>query len=434
MKKIFFFGFLLALLMAGFNFSEVFAYDVCPICELYSQFTDPSGEPCDCGGEILHTGYCCPTSQTKKIYTAGEGQGACFADPACAVEEPGPCKGNCSGYNGPGDVPCMCGSTLLTDPYNQGGWCCAEDGSTWKEPELCSENSACKELGPCETCKYNEHCQCGSKTTSLQKPFCCKGNLYGGSKECLQACPEAISDCEICKGTGTTCRCGSEIIEWGYCCPSLPASSPYSARRPCEEECPEFAQTCGELGGDWCPDGYSCDGENKTSTATDRGAHPDEICCLGSCEAGEDGNGGNGGNGGDGNGGIVGSVSIELENPLEADTFEELVEGIINFVFMLALAVVPLMVIIGALYLITAGGNPTRVETGKKIIFFAMIGFAIVLLAKGLVALLKNILGVKEAETMIPLFFSSLSLNLKLFISNISKRSNKFNHLIKRFL
>ena len=57
---------------------------------------------------------------------------------------------------------------------------------------------------------------------------------------------------------------------------------------------------------------------------------------------------------------------IELENPLTYDTFEELVEHFTNFLFYIALALTPLMVVIGAFYILTAGGNPERVKTGQK--------------------------------------------------------------------
>ena len=87
--------------------------------------------------------------------------------------------------------------------------------------------------------------------------------------------------------------------------------------------------------------------------------------------------------------------AITIENPLEAKTFEDLVNAIIHFIFIVAVALAPLMILIGAFYIMSAGGDPKRVETGKKIILYALIGFAIILFAKGLVAILESILGVK---------------------------------------
>lgn len=85
---------------------------------------------------------------------------------------------------------------------------------------------------------------------------------------------------------------------------------------------------------------------------------------------------------------------ICIQNPLCAQTFEQLVDSIINFIFTLSLPIVPLMIIIGAFYILTSGGEEKRVATGKNIITYSLIAFAIILFAKGLVAVIKQIIGV----------------------------------------
>jgi len=87
------------------------------------------------------------------------------------------------------------------------------------------------------------------------------------------------------------------------------------------------------------------------------------------------------------------SFAIEIPNPLEYDTFAELVEAIITFIFYLSVALAPLMVLVGAFYFLTSGGDPKRVETGKKIILYTILGFAIILFAKGIIAVVRHILG-----------------------------------------
>ena len=86
---------------------------------------------------------------------------------------------------------------------------------------------------------------------------------------------------------------------------------------------------------------------------------------------------------------------IKIEPPITATSFEALVGGIVNFVFNIALVLAPLMVIIGAIYLLTSAGDPKKIETGKNIILYTLIGLAIILLAKGLIAVLEAIIGVK---------------------------------------
>ncbi|XOB41973.1 MAG: hypothetical protein ACKKMS_01105 [Candidatus Nealsonbacteria bacterium] len=85
---------------------------------------------------------------------------------------------------------------------------------------------------------------------------------------------------------------------------------------------------------------------------------------------------------------------IEIENPLEAESFEDLLNAIVNFIFWVAIAIAPIMIMIAAFFFLTAGGDPKRIETAKKIILWTLIGLAIILLAKGLISVLREIIGV----------------------------------------
>lgn len=87
--------------------------------------------------------------------------------------------------------------------------------------------------------------------------------------------------------------------------------------------------------------------------------------------------------------------AVEFQNPLEYETFGELIDAIIDFIFYIAVVVAPLMIIIGAFYLLTAGGDPKKIGTGKNIIIYTLIGLAIVMLARGLIAMVESVIGVK---------------------------------------
>ena len=89
----------------------------------------------------------------------------------------------------------------------------------------------------------------------------------------------------------------------------------------------------------------------------------------------------------------IGIAAIEIQNPLSAPDFKTLINNIINFIYWIAIAAVPLAIIIGGAYFLTAGGKPENVETGKKIITYAIIGLAIVLLARGLTSVITGVLG-----------------------------------------
>jgi len=109
------------------------------------------------------------------------------------------------------------------------------------------------------------------------------------------------------------------------------------------------------------------------------------LSCNSNCTFNTSGCTGGGGNGGGG--------WIQIENPLSAGSFEEIVDNIIDFIFKIAIVLAPLMILIGAFYIMTAGGDTNRVTTGKSIILYTLIGFAIILIAKGLVAVIIQLLG-----------------------------------------
>ena len=86
---------------------------------------------------------------------------------------------------------------------------------------------------------------------------------------------------------------------------------------------------------------------------------------------------------------------VVIENPLEAKSFEELLNTIVTFIYWIAIVIAPMMIMIAAFFFLTAGGDPKRVDTARRIILWTVIGLAIILLAKGLSSVLRQIIGVK---------------------------------------
>ena len=87
-----------------------------------------------------------------------------------------------------------------------------------------------------------------------------------------------------------------------------------------------------------------------------------------------------------------------IQNPFVHDTFPELINAIIGILFWIATLIAPVMILVGAFYFLTAGGNPQGVETGKKIILYTIIGFIIIMMASGIVALLEHVFEVRQQE------------------------------------
>lgn len=83
--------------------------------------------------------------------------------------------------------------------------------------------------------------------------------------------------------------------------------------------------------------------------------------------------------------------ALEIGNPLKADSFEELILNIVDFLFNLAIPIMALMIIWGGFLFVTAAGEPAKIQQGKQLILWAVIGFIVILLAKGLIAFLQNI-------------------------------------------
>ena len=87
---------------------------------------------------------------------------------------------------------------------------------------------------------------------------------------------------------------------------------------------------------------------------------------------------------------------IEIRPPIRHETFAELIGAFINIIFTIALVLAPLMIIVGAFYFLIPSEKGTNIETGKKIILYTLIGFIIIMLANGIIELLKYVFEVRE--------------------------------------
>lgn len=93
---------------------------------------------------------------------------------------------------------------------------------------------------------------------------------------------------------------------------------------------------------------------------------------------------------------VLAADPVIVDNPLDATTTEEIIENLIGFLFKIGIVLAPLMIIIGGFLFVTAGGNIEQVNRAKKIIIWTLVGFFVVLLARGIMDLIYMILGLKE--------------------------------------
>lgn len=82
----------------------------------------------------------------------------------------------------------------------------------------------------------------------------------------------------------------------------------------------------------------------------------------------------------------------QICNPLEAQDLQGLIDTILNIIFKASFVVMPFIVIVAGFTMVTADGNMKQVTKGRDILLWAVIGFTIILISKGLSTILLNIL------------------------------------------
>ena len=87
---------------------------------------------------------------------------------------------------------------------------------------------------------------------------------------------------------------------------------------------------------------------------------------------------------------------VDIENPLQYDTFNELILRIVQFLQEVAVVVTALVIVLSGYYFVTSAGDPQKISQAKKMGLYALIGLVIILIAWGIVELLQKIIGVKK--------------------------------------
>lgn len=85
--------------------------------------------------------------------------------------------------------------------------------------------------------------------------------------------------------------------------------------------------------------------------------------------------------------------TIQICNPLQSGDLTDIVGNILDILFNFALVLTPLMVVVAGIMFVTAGGSPERISTAKRILLWTAVGFVIILLAKGLIVVIRAIIG-----------------------------------------
>ena len=100
---------------------------------------------------------------------------------------------------------------------------------------------------------------------------------------------------------------------------------------------------------------------------------------------------------------VFGQVTID--NPLGHNTFGELIHAIVSFIRNLALMIAPIIFIVAGVMYYFSGGNPDKAKQATDLIKWALIGLVIILIANGITAVVKDIMGLDDPYSLLIMFF-----------------------------
>ena len=86
-------------------------------------------------------------------------------------------------------------------------------------------------------------------------------------------------------------------------------------------------------------------------------------------------------------------TSVSIPNPLKVTSISALIDRIVDYVIRIATIILPLVIIWGAYQMIWSGGDLEKIISGRKTITYAIIGFALILISKGIAMIVAEIMG-----------------------------------------
>ncbi|MEK7574006.1 MAG: pilin [Patescibacteria group bacterium] len=88
--------------------------------------------------------------------------------------------------------------------------------------------------------------------------------------------------------------------------------------------------------------------------------------------------------------------TFTLPNPLgTTSTFAEIIDRVTGYLIVIAAPIATLMILLAAFKILTAGDNPENLKSAKQMILWTVVGYAIILVSKGITLIIKQLLGAK---------------------------------------
>ena len=88
----------------------------------------------------------------------------------------------------------------------------------------------------------------------------------------------------------------------------------------------------------------------------------------------------------------LGSRSTVITTDIDPDSFAQLIIDLINWFSWFIGAVAVVVGLYAGFLFITGGGDPTRLATARRVLFWAVVGIAVAILAFGIIAITKAII------------------------------------------
>ena len=88
-------------------------------------------------------------------------------------------------------------------------------------------------------------------------------------------------------------------------------------------------------------------------------------------------------------------AQVTLSNPIGGEdmTFEQILCTVGDWLTKIGAPIAVFMILVGAFFIMTSGGEPEKLNKGKKAILWTIIGYAILVVSWGIAKIIANILG-----------------------------------------
>ena len=93
---------------------------------------------------------------------------------------------------------------------------------------------------------------------------------------------------------------------------------------------------------------------------------------------------------------LAATTKVEIPNPLKVNSVSALIDRIVTYIIEIATLLLPLAIIYGAYLFMSAGGDMEKITMGRKTILWTVIGYALILISKGVTLIIADILGGKS--------------------------------------